>query len=337
MKRYRRSKLPKYRRRKRGLRFRLEAPYRSPSVHAWFLHRQKPREAIARAERLIGTVDDLRSPLLKYRWTSDFQADWKREIGHWLHTAEEHGYADALVARVVGRRKGSRHTEIHPNDQPHLTMQQELAPAKIAHYFIRTGWAFEAWEPEAGGAIDIDLRLRAPSGAEVDFQIKAPDRPGEVVNRSRIKDGENDDHVIAALIKAAGQLPRDSNRPSLIAVTALRRWPLSSDCRCVVVHAIGSTTTKDGRTSLWGSKAGTFFRPEWAHVSGIVLLDYLRGETFRYACTVLLNPNATHPASPDWFPYGRVCILDGDTFRWVRGAPSIYTTLPDGTPFDRHL
>lgn len=55
-------------------------------------HRETSEQALARAELHFGAPDTWASPLMHYRWTSDFQTDWKQEIGHYLHTAEIHGY-----------------------------------------------------------------------------------------------------------------------------------------------------------------------------------------------------------------------------------------------------
>ena len=74
------------------------------------------QEALALVDQLLGDSTLWPSPLAQYRLTSDFQSDWKEEVGHWLHTAQVCGFADALVARVplaldVGRgRKGSIQT-----------------------------------------------------------------------------------------------------------------------------------------------------------------------------------------------------------------------------------
>jgi hypothetical protein len=76
-----------------------------------------------------------------------------------------------------------------------------------------------------------------------------------------------------------------------------------------------------------------FWAPEWKHVSGVVLLYFVRpfGGEPRYSCVVLLNPVADMQASQAWFPHAHVCLLDGSTFRWVRGEPEGPRWLPDGT------
>ena len=67
------------------------------------------------------------------------------------------------------------------------------------------------------------------------------------------------------------------------------------------------------------------------HVSAIMMLDYRRWVAGQdYGGAVLLNPWATYPALPDWFPYARVLVVNDGVFTWVRGAPQM-TSFPDGT------
>ena len=163
------------------------------------------------------------------------------------------------------------------------------------------------------------------------LQVKAPDQPGYVVGY-RLVDGEFDGRVLSQVAKAAGQLPRSTDAANLIVVSANRTWRLSGDPRCVVVDLVGGTLQVGGAISLPRSNRGKFWTPEWKHVAGVVLLDYLASvDEFTYPCTVLFNPVADVKASADWFPRARVLELEGSTFRWVRGAPGIAHTIPDGT------
>ena len=307
----------------------------SPSLHAHELHAVSNDEARAFVDGVFGRSEEWRSLLIKYRLTSDFQADWKAEVGHWLKTAERLGFIESVLDRVLKRAKSpppsATSSNKEANDPHHLVLAQELAPAMAAHYLTGTGWSFQAWEPITGGAVDVDVSLRAPDGTSALLQVKAPDRPGEVVGHQRV-DGEYDEHVLGALTKAARQLPTSGDSANLIVVSANRTWPLSGQPQCVVSDLIGSTLQVGSVVTLPRSRRGKFCTPEWKHVSGVVLLDYLRGvDEFKYPCTVLLNPAADAKASPDWFPRARVSVLEDTTFRWVRGEPGDAHTLPDGT------
>ena len=236
---------------------------------------------------------------------------------------------DLLIKRA---KRDSNSVGRDPNAKPNLVLSQLLAPAMFVHYLRRTGWKFDDWETITGGPVDVDMQLSAPDGTPVMFQVKSPDQPGRVVNH-RIVDGEIDARVLAAVNKASAQLPNGGPEAKFIAVSANRRWPLSTDPRCLVTHLIGSTLTlESGVTTLPQRYYGKFWQPDLRHVSGVVMVDYLRGtESFSYPCTVLLNPTADVPASEAWFPHGRVAVLEGNLFRWVRGGPGRYHTLPDGT------
>jgi hypothetical protein len=307
----------------------------SPSVHALELHVVDDGAARAFVDEKFGRSEEWRSFLIQYRLTSDFQADWKAEVGHWLKTAERLGFLDKVLARVLKRAKDPPAHVVRPtreaNDPHHLVLAQELAPAMASYYFVGTGWAFDAWEPVMGGEVDVDVSLRAPDGTRVMVQVKAPDQPGQIVAHQRV-DGEYDDRVLRQIAKAAGQLPKSSAGANLILVSANRTWPLSGEPGCVVTELIGSTRGTEKGVFLRRADCGKFWTPEWAHISGVVLLDYVRGvDQFKYQCTVLLNPVATATASSEWFPRARVCQLEGSTFRWIRGEPGRAHTLPDGT------
>jgi hypothetical protein len=307
----------------------------SPSVHARELHTIDDHAARAFVDAVFGRPDEWRSLLIQYRLSSDFQADWKAEVGHWLKTAERLGFLEKVLARVLKRAKSPPPHVVsaarEANDPHHLVLAQELAPAMATHYFVGTGWAFEAWEPVTGGGVDVDVSLRAPGGTRVMLQVKAPDQPGDVVGH-RLVGGEYNERVLIQITKAAGQLPVSTETPNLIVVSANRTWPLSGDPQCVVTELIGSTLQMGNVVMLPRSRRGKFWTPEWRHIAGVVLLDYLRGiDEFKYACTILLNPFAEVGASAEWFPRARVCVLEGSTFRWVRGEPGDAHTLPDGT------
>jgi hypothetical protein len=220
------------------------------------------------------------------------------------------------------KRRSKKHTgEIDPNDPKHLKLHEHLAAARIVHYRTATGWGFVGYETETGGAVDIDCVLSAPGGVSVEFQVKAPDRPGRIQNH-RVVDGHQDDRVVVALDHATQQLRAPPTGPALIGFCANRDWSLAYRPGLLVRSLFGTTTQVQRRVSLDAALSGRFFRAEWSHVSGVLVLDLIRGEIDAlYTCTVLTNPNASFPVEPSWFPFARVCLLDGDTFRWVRGAP----------------
>lgn len=307
----------------------------SLSVHAAELHEDHDDDARAFVDAVLGGSDEWRSPLLRYRLSSGFQADWKAEVGHWLKRAQRLQFLDLLLLRLLKRAKddvaGNFALAREANDVHHRRFASEIAPAMAVHYFVGTGWTFKAWEPETGGKVDVDVGLLSPDGGTASLQIKAPDVLGEVV-RHRIVDGEHDERVVAAVQKAARQLPAGRGSVNLIVVTANRRLPLSQHLDFLLVDLVGSTVGAGGGVSLPCSSRGRFWDEDWRHISAVVLLDYVRGvDTFKYACTVLTNPAATVLASPTWFPRARVCVLEGSAFRWVRGQPDNVYSVPDGT------
>jgi hypothetical protein len=306
----------------------------SPSALVEELQRIPVEEALDLVDRLLGPPGEWPSPLIAYRLTSDFQADWKAEVGQWLRAAEQFGFLERVMHEIrshaKGRSKGQT-GEIDPNDRQHLKLHQHLAAARIIHYLTATGWGFRGYETETGGAVDIDCSLVAPGGQVVEFQVKSPDQPGRRAGHRDV-DGDFDERVITAAQHAMEQLRRPATGPALVAICANRSWGLAGEPACLVHHLIGSTIQRVGEgVFLEGASTGGFFRDEWAHVSGVLLLDLGRGEEIKYTRTVITNPRAAFSVSPSWFPHGRVCILDGSTFHWVRGTPGRMHDLPDGT------
>ena len=296
------------------------------------LHRLSGAEALALVDEQFGSSDGWTSELMRYRLTSDYQADWKEEIGHWLDTAGRHGFLAPLLHRILTRAKVHGDDDArNPNDAGHQILAQELAPAMVVHHLTGTGWGFSRWEPKSPGGIDVDVELSAPDGTAVQIQVKAPDQPGRHAG-CQLVDGEYDARVVTAVHKAAGQLPRDGPETKLIFVCANRELGLATEPACLVTELIGATMGDGVVVYLPRSKLGAFFRPEWAHVGAVVLLDFVRSFSGGgYACTVLTNPEASVPADRAWFPRGRVCLFDGRAFRWTPDAPGITHTLPDGT------
>lgn len=313
----------------------IEAARAPPSIAARALHALTDENAIALVDHLLGEAWQWPSSLIQYRFKSARQADWKAELGHWLHTSERLGFRDALVSRVLKRaRRGSRSTGVDPNDQRHLDLQSEMAPAMVVHYLCGTGWTFSEWEPTARHGGDVDVRFAAPDGSVVNIQVKAPDQPGGRAG-GRVIDGEFDERVIVAIRKAAAQLLPYADGTNVITISARRVWPLYGEPAPLVTHLYGSTLC-DPRRGVWlrQRERGWFFTPWWRHVGAVVLLDYDRAlGRPAYGCTVLLNPLADHPVAPNWFPHAHVCTLGADRFRWINGEPGGRgeSSLPDGT------
>lgn len=130
---------------------------------------------------------------------------------------------------------------------------------------------------------------------------------------------------------AARQLPKTGPPAKLIVASACRVWPLSQNVGFLVSELIGQTEQRDA-VALPRSRLGKFWSPEWQHVAGVVLLDYLRGvDDLWYGCTVLLNPSLPVGELREWFAHARVCWFDGKVFHWARGAPGVAHFLPAGT------
>jgi hypothetical protein len=306
----------------------------SPAINVEALARLPQGEALQYVDTVLGPPDSWPSALISYRLTSDFQAPWKAEVGQWLRAAADFGFLDRVRHELEKQaRRPSKGDGVDPNDDRHLKLHQHLAAARTVHYLTRTGWAFDAFEPETGGAVDVDISLKSPDGQRIEFQVKAPDQPGRVVAR-QIVDGEYDDRIVHAVKKAAGQLRRPARNPAMVVVCANRNWPLAWDVGCLVRPLIGSTVQVGSRVFLERGRAGAFFKDDWSHVSGVIILDVAWGiDEGKYLCVVLLNPNADFPAREEWFPGARVAVLKGKTLEWARGEPGEAHTLPGGTAF----
>jgi hypothetical protein len=151
--------------------------------------------------------------------------------------------------------------------------------------------------------------------------------------------------VLQALDTAVGQLPKPARSVAMVALFAQRSFSLAGDPSCVVRRVFGATSAvADVGVFMDHADLGRFLTGDWNHIAGVVILDLSRTSDFdlsgdevqainmtMYSCTVLLNPKAEHPADPDWFPRARVAILEGDSFRWIRGEPWIRNGLPTGT------
>lgn len=318
----------------------------SPSVNGHELWRIPTEEALDLVDQKLGPPEAWgASALLSYRLSADFQADWKAEVGHWMHAAKTFGFLDSILRQVFGERDRRRvNTDRNAGDRRHLKLHQYLSEALFTHYFTGLGWSFSGWNTTPGEAIDIDLALKAPDDSLVELQIKTPDEPGDLVN-GQYQGGNSDQHVVAALNKAADQLPKPARSVGMVALFPQRNFSLTGNPRCLIKHLFGQCYPENNEPVLPRTSFGQFMSGSWNHIAGVVIVDLLRGANFVengnsielvnglvYPCTVLLNPLAERPADPNWFPKARVLWLDQDRFRWARGEPcEPIHGLPDGT------
>jgi hypothetical protein len=299
------------------------------------LHRVSADEALQLVDQALGPAESWKSPLLSYRLSSDFQADWKVEVGQWLATARSFGFLEKVLKPILGEQKHRAAGAVDPNDKHHLKLHQHLAAALFCHYLTATGWTFVDWEPDTGGDVDVDLSLRAPDGTLVELQVKAPGEPKPRTSAGRRGDPVSP-RLCEAMEKAANQLPRPARSVALIAVLPLWDYPTAGALLALVRQTFGSTVQTHQRVELHAESFGRFLAGGWKHVSGVVTLETTRGvERSSYGCTTLLNPTATMPARPSWFPRSCVAVLEGERIEWLGGIPERKHGLPAGTVVQR--
>ena len=287
----------------------------SPSIEVGDLHEISDEEACVLVDRRLGAPSTWPEGLIPWRLGRDSQSDWKAEVGHWLHTAEKHGFAEPLVARARasgGRVHKQPRGQRHANEKAHQAMTSELAPAMATHYFVGTGWQFGAWEPKTALG-DVDVELVTPSGLRAVLQVKAPDQP----------DQHNNERVRNALDKGRKQL-EGARQPSMIVVSAQRNFSLAVDPDLSLLALVGMSHQIDGMIVYPRDELGCFSLPAWRHIGAVVFLDHVRGAArFRYVCTALLNPwaDSSVRCEREWYPRARVLWGDGERLHWQAGPP----------------
>lgn len=301
------------------------------AIDAHKLHIVSDEDARARFHALLGKGPAWASAMMQYRTTSDWQDDWVIEVGNWLARADSLGYLDFILRNVQPLRARIGTDDGAEGDGVHRKVTQQLAQAMAVHYFVGIGWGFGAFEPKvsehraSGIPADVDLQLHPPSSTLlVDMQVKASGTLG-------VPDAEVDPQIRTGATNAIAQLPVPAARPALVVISAQRGWWLSGDSHALETM-IGSTSGYgSGRVLLHDDAHGELEAAP--HVSGIAMLDYRRSlSTFDYSCTVLMNPWATHPLDPAWFPHSRVLSCTNGEFSWIRGRPSA-STFTTGTRF----
>ena len=105
----------------------------TPSADGHELWRISNEEALALVDTELGaSADWARSAILEYRLATEFQSDWKSEIGHWLHAAKRNGFLEKMLRPLLGEReKTSTNVERSLNDARHLKLHQQLAAAMM--------------------------------------------------------------------------------------------------------------------------------------------------------------------------------------------------------------
>jgi hypothetical protein len=290
-------------------------------------------DALAIAEATLGDADVWARSLVAYRLTSEFQQDWKLEVGCWLRLADELGFLEQLrnrIRRAVNEAQAPAVTGA--NDSAHRILLSELAPAMAAYYFVRQGWGFIEWEPRTASA-DVDVRLRCPCGIVTDLQVKAPDQPGER-QRGRIHEGEHDEWVCGAIRHAMQQLVASPGPQRIIVVSPQRTFPISA--AALTSFLCGRTIGTELGVTLCSADRGAFASAAGRKTGAVIDLSLLRTEAeVFYRCTALLNPWAESNAAPDAsvFANARVLHLENGTFSWHPEQPGRSFALPTGTRY----
>jgi hypothetical protein len=311
------------------------------SIDSQDIHRYPDTEALAFVDEILGAPEAWSPSLIAYRLSSDFQANWKIEVGHWLLFARDAGFLERLRKRIIDRALGEAASPsvTGANDSAHRTLLSELASVMVAHYFTRLGWRFQSWEPPRPiPKGDIDLRLESPSGLVVDVQVKAPDQPGEFSN-GRIVNGEIDERVLKAMNKAVGQLKFASGPGRMVVVCPQRTWPIEADV--LACYLLGKPTTRS--EEVWGicrEGGGVFSKPPGSEIAAVVALSYDCGldkslsPKALYRCIAIRNPWAPAAAAipAACFPHARVLSLIGDRFVWEPEEPGKCFRFRTGTP-----
>lgn len=298
-------------------------------------------DACAFVDKVLGTSSAWPSPLMAYRLSADFQADWKCEVGRWLLFADAAGFLPDLLKGIDRARQAplappSVAGNPDPNDDAHAILHQEIAPAEVAYYLSANGWSFvsiPAPTPEA--RYDVDLRMKTRTGILADIQIKASDRPGRVIGHRRF-DGEIDEHVKIGVCKAVGQIAGAPGPLRMVVTCPQRTWPMSRESGAIASLVIGRTIGESGgRVTLAACDRGLFAQGDGMKVHAVAVLDFFRPlDDERYGCTVFLNPWVSDGTrmSQDEFPSAAVCELRDDRFRW-HGDPGDSHVVPNGSMY----
>jgi hypothetical protein len=304
------------------------------SIDSRALRHVSDAEALSFADEVLGGASAWSPSLVAYRLSSDFQRDWKIEVGSWLLRARDLGFLQKLKNRLTRAANESyKPSVVGPNDSAHVILNQELAPAMVAYYFTAIGWSFKTWEPATIGG-DVDVCLETPTGLVVDVQVKASDQPG-YVEHGRIVDGEYDERVLSGIDKAAGQLKSSPGPGRMIVVSPQRTFSVGADVLARQLLGEPSIRTPD----IWGitrQGGGRFAGSAFQGVSALADLSLVRGpgETL-YRCTVICNPWVLSPSAhipPSSFPHARIFASRDGKFVWEPEEPARCLRFFSGVP-----
>ena len=303
------------------------------SIDATKIRRHSAADALVYADEVLGDSTNWFPSLVAYRLASEFQADWKTEVGCWLLLARDQGFLRPLVKRL-GRALGDapNPSVIGPNDSAHRLLLQELAPAMTAYYLTGMGWTFEAWEPAVSGG-DADVRLASPCGVRTDVQVKAPDQPGDREN-GQIVDGEFDERVLVSTDRAMAQLHTSPCPGRLVVVSPQRIGSFRGGV--LASHVVGRQVLRRGVRGVTQESRGRFASEIGGGISAVASLNLVRGEEETlYRCTVIRNPWLRAPIgelSTASFPHSRVLSMEQGIFSW-HPEPPRDGLFPTGTPY----
>jgi hypothetical protein len=279
-------------------------------------------QAIEFADSVLGEAGRWSPTILSYRLSSDFQKDWKIEVGRWLLTAERFDFLGPLKSRLIRATNDILNPQGSGAEQStHVILLSELAAAKIVYYLTNTGWKFLEWEPKIEKG-DVDIRLISPSGITTDIQVKCPN-------------GDQDDWVASMVDKAAKQLANSPGPARMIVLAPRNTW--GTDLNSLAPYVIGSAIGNgQGYTSLKKHMRGIFGDDCNKQLTSVCDIQLVRGinETL-YRSTVFLNPWCNKPSllNIEDFQGARVCTLIDNKFIWFPEEPFQCGALPNGTEY----
>ena len=150
-----------------------------PSRLAVAINLLNDQAACEMVDRVLGLAHEWHAPLMSYRLASDFQSDWKAEVGNVLCFAERQGFLEPLRDLLIKQANKPGFAADVPrdiDDRGHLKFHREVAPGTIAYYLGGTGWSLERWEPDELPG-DVDLLMRGQAANRSRCRLRAQGGP----------------------------------------------------------------------------------------------------------------------------------------------------------------